>query len=148
MGPSYTQCPTFRHHLSVARAEVAVIRSVVLLLILASVLAACVADSRPDPELCATPTIELALTLRVDELVPSDPTACRDQEVTLVITVQADGVLHIHGYDDAVPATEVRNGEDLRLTFDAHRSGQFPIELHGLDDPAGINVGILTVHEP
>ncbi|CAN5119764.1 hypothetical protein BH23CHL9_BH23CHL9_04160 [soil metagenome] len=119
-----------------------------LLFILASVLSACVADSRPDPEFCATPTIELDLTLRVDELVPSNPSACRDQEVTLVVTVEADGVLHVHGYDEAVPATEVRNGYELRLTFDADRSGQFPIELHQLDDPTSINVGILTVHEP
>ena len=55
---------------------------------------------------------------------------CRDREVTLVVTSEVDGILHIHGYDVEVPATEVTAGEVTELAFTARRSGQFPIELH------------------
>jgi hypothetical protein len=59
-----------------------------------------------------------------------------------------DGVIHIHGYDQVVPATEVSAGEDLNLSFVAERAGQFPIELHPDADPTSVNVGVFTVHEP
>src|SRR3990170_1283170 len=76
------------------------------------------------------------------------PAACRGQDVTLVVASKLDGIIHIHGYDATVPATEVKAGEELRLTFEAERSGQFPIELHPAGDPQGIGVGVFTVHEP
>jgi len=119
-----------------------------LLSAIALVLAACVADTRPDDAACSAPTIELELTVRADDMVPANPSVCRDQEVTLVISAQVDGVIHVHGYDAELPATELSNGDELSLIFEASRSGQYPIELHRLGSPQGINVGILTVHEP
>ena len=124
------------------------IRTTLLLSAIALVLAACVADTRPDGAACSAPTIELELTVRADDMVPSNPSVCRDQEVTLVISAQVDGVIHVHGYDAELPATELSNGDELSLIFDASRSGQYPIELHRQESPQGINVGILTVHEP
>jgi len=115
---------------------------------MALVLAACITDNRPDDDACSAPAIELALTVRPDDLVPPNPSVCRGQEVTLVISAQVDGVIHVHGYDTELPATELSNGDELSLIFDASRSGQYPIELHRLGSPQGINVGILTVHEP
>ncbi len=111
-------------------------------------LAACVEDSRPQGEACEAPTVELALTLSADALEPSNPAVCREQEVTLVIASNADGVIHIHGYDEWVPASDVAAGEDLQLTFVAERSGQFPIELHPAENPQGAELGVFTVHEP
>ena len=111
-------------------------------------LTACVEDSGPDAAACAAPTIEIAVALSADALEPNDPAVCRDQEVTLIITPAVDGVFHIHGYDAQVPATEVRSGEEIEVEFTASRSGQFPIELHPLDDPAGVEIGVFTVHEP
>lgn len=111
-------------------------------------LTACVEDTGPDADACAAPTIQVELTLAADALEPSDPAVCRDQEVTLVITPAVDGVFHIHGYDEQVPASEVRSGEEVELEFTASRSGQFPIEFHALDDPAGVEIGVFTVHEP
>lgn len=111
-------------------------------------LAACITDNRPDDDVCSAPTIELELLVRPDDMIPSNPSVCRGQEVTLAITVQVDGALHVHGYDEEVPATEIRIGDERSLTFIADRSGQYPIELHPVADPRGINVGILTVHEP
>lgn len=116
-------------------------------MMLVLLMVACVTDTRPDAEACGARSIELSLRLTTDELTPA-PAVCRDQEVTLRIASRVDGVIHIHGYDEAVPATEVVAGEELELTFPADRSGQFPIELHPADDPEGIDVGIFTVHEP
>ncbi len=109
-------------------------------------MAGCVTDSRPSA--CDQPVISVDLQLTADALTPSDPAVCRDQEVTLIFTSKVDGVIHIHGYDEIVPATPVTANEDLELSFVAERSGQFPIELHPDADPTGVNVGVFTVHEP
>ena len=91
-------------------------------------------------------TIELTLT--AESLTPANPAVCRDREVTLVVTSEVDGVFHNHGYDEQVPATTVTAGERIELRFEATRSGQFPIELHLPGESEGVDVDILTVHEP
>ena len=121
---------------------------VALLVATAIALVACVDDGRPDDEACRAPTIEIELALDADSLTPSNPAVCGGQAVTLIIDSAVDGLIHIHGYDEAVPATEVEADEELRLTFDADRIGEFPIELHPADDPAGVRIGVFTVHEP
>lgn len=110
-------------------------------------LTACVEEAGPDAEACAAPAMEIELALTSDALDPGDPAVCRDQEVTLTISSEVDGVFHIHGYDAEVPATEVRSGEEVELRFTASRSGQFPIEVHAMDDPAGVEVGVFSVYE-
>ncbi|HEX5039723.1 MAG TPA: copper resistance protein CopC [Candidatus Limnocylindria bacterium] len=132
--------------LAAAMALAVIRRRSLLLLIVVVGLAGCVSDNRPAACDAEHVTIDLALT--ATELTPNDPAVCRDQDVTLVVDSQTDGVLHLHGYDEAVPATTVMAGETVTLEFTASRSGQFPIELHGGDNPEGINVGIFTVHEP
>lgn len=119
-----------------------------LLTVLSVGLLACVEDTRPDDERCAAPSVELELVLEADALTPANPSVCRGQSVTLTVMSQVDGVLHVHGYDDELPAAAVRAGEEVALIFVAERSGQFPIELHPDDDPQGAALGILTVHEP
>ena len=118
-----------------------------LLLALALILAACV-NAAPGPVACDAESIELELRLTADALSPDNPAVCRDQEVTLRIASEVDGFIHIHGYDETVPATEVTDGETLELTFPADREGQFPIELHPAAAPEGVSVGIFTVNEP
>jgi hypothetical protein len=121
-------------------------RRLAALVALLLVIAGCVTDSRPSA--CDQSAVTIDLQLTADALTPGDPAVCRDQDVTLVVTSKVDGVIHIHGYDEIVPATEVSAGEDLRLSFVAERAGQFPIELHPAADPTGASVGIFTVHEP
>ncbi len=121
-------------------------RTRAVLVAVAFTLVACIPDTRPATCDAAATTIELHLTATA--LAPNNPAACRDQEVTMIITPEVDGIVHIHGYDAEVPATEVRSGEELTLDFTAVRSGQFPIELHPADDPTGIGIGLFTVHEP
>jgi hypothetical protein len=101
----------------------------------------------PNPA-CADLPSDIELTLTADSLSPADPRVCRDSDVTLLVTSEVDGVFHIHGLDDIVSATPVAAGETVEIAFTARRSGQFPIEVHPADDPAGVNVGLLTVHEP
>jgi hypothetical protein len=117
-----------------------------LTVVLALVLAGCVSENRPQS--CDAPTATLELTLTAEALSPTNPAVCRDQQVTLVVDSEVDGTLHIHGYDEDVPATAVTAGEELRLEFTATRSGQFPIELHTDAAPQGVSVGVFTVHEP
>jgi hypothetical protein len=111
-----------------------------------AVLTGCVTDGRPSD--CDDESVTRALTLTADSLTPSNPSVCRDQDVTLQIAAEADGFLHIHDYDETLPATEVSAGEEREVTFTADREGQFPIEFHPADDPEGVDVGIFTVYEP
>lgn len=99
------------------------------------------------PDCAALPT-EIELTLTADSLTPSDPETCRGADVVLTVHSDVDGILHIHGYDAEVPATPVAAGGEVVLEFRASRSGQFPIELHTDENTQGVNVGLLTVHEP
>jgi hypothetical protein len=115
--------------------------------LLAALVSGCVGDAGL-PETCHDASVSFTATLRDNRLEPASFDACRGQAVNMAIAVEQDGVLHLHGYDDEVDATEVRAGQDAVFEFDAVRSGQFPIELHTRDGPAGVTVGALTVHEP
>ena len=96
-------------------------RTVVLLVSIAILtLAGCVGD-RGSVD-CSADDVTMELTLTADSLTPDDPTACRGQRVTLRVDSEADAVFHIHGYDEAVPATEVAAGEDDALEFTAARA--------------------------
>jgi methionine-rich copper-binding protein CopC len=113
---------------------------------LALVLGACVNDNRPAT--CDDPSVSIDLSLTATSLTPNNPSACRDQDVTFVVASDADGVLHLHGYDEAVPATSVTSGGEVTLQFEAIRSGQFPIEFHPASGGEGVEIGIFSVYEP
>ena len=120
-------------------------RAAVLLAALVA-LGGCVADGRPDSCDAAAVTVELVVS--ADGMTPDDPAVCRDQTVTLVIDSSTDGHFHIHGYDEAIPETELGVGEEVEIEFVADRSGQFTVELHPDEGGEGIEMGVLTVHEP
>jgi hypothetical protein len=108
-------------------------------------LAACV--QQPDrPSDCADASVSRQATLTVDGLTPRNVDVCRTQQVHLSIKVEANGVLHIHGYDQQTK--EVRSGQVVAFDFDADHSGQFVIELHTQAVPQGQGMGVFTVHEP
>lgn len=117
---------------------------VLLAVAMVAALSACTGG---DADCEALPTT-IELDLADDALTPSNPSVCRDRQVTLVVTSDVDGVLHVHGYDEQLPATSVTAGEIVQLVFTATRSGQFPIEMHTDDNTEGVSVGIFTVHEP
>ena len=119
---------------------------IVTLLAIALVTTACV--DFPVPADCDEPDVTRETTVTAGAMTPSSLEVCRDQQVTLVIHPDTDGVFHIHGYDQIVPATTIEAGVELRLQFVAGLDGQFPIELHPADDATGESIGIMTVHEP
>jgi hypothetical protein len=119
-------------------------RFVVVLVAWAGLLGACIGPSAA----CAALPDEIELILSRTTLTPSDPAVCRGDGITMTVRPQVDGVLHVHGYDEQLSATTVVAGEVLELAFTAARSGQFPIELHTDENTQGVNVGLLTVHEP
>lgn len=108
----------------------------------------CVESREPAPEACAASAVEVELTLTTSSLNPGDPSACRGQVVTLRIESEVEGMLHVHGYDAELIPIDVGPGLTTEISFDATRSGQFPIELHSEQDSDGSTVGILTVYEP
>ena len=117
-----------------------------LLALLLVALGACVTQSRPTA--CDDAQVTLEVVVTADSMRPENLAVCREQAVTLVINSSTDGYLHVHGFDEFLPVTEVSAGTEERVEFTAGRSGQFPIELHLGTDPSGLGVGILTVHEP
>jgi hypothetical protein len=119
-----------------------------LLVTLVVLVSGCVSDARPDDATCRAPSIELSVALSADRLTGDDLAVCRDQEVTIHVAPEVDGVLHIHGYDEHVPATTVSAGEPIDLVFTAAESGQFGVEFHPMDDPRGVEIGIFAVYEP
>jgi hypothetical protein len=119
----------------------------VIAIAIAAMVGGCV-DQQGLPADCDEAAASRDVTLTGTELSPNAIEACRGQDVTLTIDPEVDGVFHIHGYDEQVPATTVHAGEELTLVFTAERSGQFPIELHPAENPTGVTIGIFTVHEP
>ena len=109
------------------------------------VAAACVPQSSL-PSDCDASEVERSATLAGQQLDPSAIDVCRGQGVTLTVTTERDGVLHLHGYDDQGAAVEIHIGETAHLVFTASRPGQFPVEFHDANGSSE-EVGILTVHE-
>jgi len=123
-----------------------VTRRTPLTTLLVVALAGCVGSA--GPQNCDATEVTIELAIRADSMTPTDPGVCRGQSVTMVIDSSTGGLFHIHGYDAAVPATQLTAGEETRIAFVADRSGQFPVELHPDDDPQGVGIGVFTVYEP
>jgi hypothetical protein len=123
------------------------VAAVVAAVAVAAVLLAGCVPAADLPETCGDASVTLDATLVDERLEPATLEVCRGQEVTIRVTVERDAVFHLHGYDEELPAREVRAGEDVTLTFAATRAGQFPIEIHTTDGPAEAQVGTLVVHE-
>ena len=117
----------------------------VLLGLVLAVATACVEQVQL-PDDCDAPTVVRSATLAGDHLSPETIDVCRGQQVTLEVVTRQDGVLHLHGYEQEAPATEMHAGDRLKFTFEASRAGQFVVEVH---PPQGeeLEVGIFTVHE-
>lgn len=113
---------------------------VALVPVIGLLLAACSGGSSGP---CGPASITLEATVNADAMEPSDLAVCRDQDVTVEITSQTDGELHLHGYD---LEAELSTGETATLSFTADVAGQFIIEIHAT---AGeVEIGVLTVNEP
>ena len=117
----------------------------IALLLLAAVTIGCVRQADlPD---CDAGAVHRAASLSGDRLEPESIDVCKGQQVTIKITTERAGELHLHGYDEEAPEVTIKPGDTATFTFTATRSGQFVIELHTPNEGPEIEVGLLTVHE-
>lgn len=107
-----------------------------------------VAGCTPSDAACAAASVTLEATVTDEAMDPSALAVCRGQEVTLELRSETDGVFHLHGYDEQVPATSLTPGDTTILEFSADVAGQFIIELHAHSGEGEVEIGILTVNEP
>jgi hypothetical protein len=111
------------------------------------ILAACVNQQQTDSATCAQASVTLKATLpATGHLEPQHLNVCHDQVVTLTVSAQRNGALHLHGYDDQNAEVQLTAGSDATLRFTATHPGQFILELHPADGSAEVEVGILTVN--
>jgi hypothetical protein len=69
-------------------------------------------------------TVNLTVT-KASSMNPNDPTVSQNDTVTINITSDTDGEVHLHGYDIAF---ETKAGQVVSHTFRAVNSGRFPME--------------------
>ncbi|MEO8639047.1 MAG: hypothetical protein ABI458_03925 [Chloroflexota bacterium] len=119
---------------------------VAALLLLAAVAIGCVKQADL-PNDCDASAVQRQASLNGDRLDPASLDVCKDQKVTIEISTERAGVLHLHGYDQEAPEVAVEPGDTATFTFTATRAGQLVIELHTPNQGPEIEVGLLTVHE-
>jgi hypothetical protein len=119
--------------------------SLATIFVLSLLLAGC---DRSDGGTCAEPTVDIAATVTDSAMDPSAISVCRGQDVTIDVASETDGILHIHGYDEQVPAVALEPGQSKTLEFTADVAGQFIIELHARSGQESTEIAVLTVNEP
>ena len=78
-------------------------------------------------------TIDLSVT-GGKKMTPDNPTAHQNDKVTIKVTSDTDGELHLHGYDIPI---EVKAGETVSHTFTADKTGNFLIEWESTSTELG-----------
>lgn len=121
--------------------------SILPLLMVAAIAIGCV-EQADLPDDCGAGSVERQASLSGDRLDPESIDVCKGQKVTLKISTERAGEIHLHGYDEEAPGVEVEAGDMATFSFTATRAGQFPLELHTPNEGPEIEVGLLTVHEP
>ena len=85
----------------------------------------------------ANVTINLTVS-GANKMTPDDPSAHLNDEVTISITSDQTGEVHLHGYDIAFDCTA---GQVTSHTFKADKSGQFEMEW----ESTSTHLGTFTV---
>lgn len=119
---------------------------ILALLAVAAIAVGCV-EQADLPADCDASSVQRQASLSGDRLDPQSIDVCKGQRLTLQITTERAGEIHLHGYDEEAPEVEVEPGDTATFRFTAARAGQFVIELHPPDEAPEIEVGVLTVHE-
>ncbi len=110
-------------------------------------LSACVSQQQTDPSSCAQSAVTLTAALpATGTMQPENLNVCENQQVTLKVSAERDGAVHLHGYDDQNAEVDVTTGQDSTLRFTANHVGQFVMEFHPADGSDESQVGLLTVN--
>ena len=67
-------------------------------------------------------------------MIPSDLSAHQNDNVTVNVTSDTDGEVHLHGYDIIFNA---KKGQTVSKTFKADKSGSYPIEWESTSTELG-----------
>ncbi len=78
-------------------------------------------------------TIDVTVT-KGSSMTPSDLKANHNDTVTINVTSDTDGEVHLHGYDIHFDA---KAGQVVSQTFNAVNTGDFPIEWESTSTPLG-----------
>lgn len=78
-------------------------------------------------------TIDLSVTGGT-KMTPDNPTAHQNDRVTINVSSDTEGEVHLHGYD--IPF-EVKAGETVSHTFTADKTGNFLIEWESTSSELG-----------
>ena len=78
-------------------------------------------------------TINVTVT-GAKSMSPSDLTAHQNDTVTINVTSDTDGEVHVHGYDIGI---STKAGEVVSQTFKADKAGDFQIEWEETEAPLG-----------
>ncbi len=78
-------------------------------------------------------TINLKVT-GANKMVPDHPSAHQNDKVTINLTSDTEGEVHLHGYDIHF---ETKAGETVSHTFTADKTGTFDIEWEKTGTPLG-----------
>jgi hypothetical protein len=78
-------------------------------------------------------TIDVTVT-KGSSMKPSDLKASQNDTVTINITSDSDGEVHLHGYDIHF---DTKAGQVVSQTFKAANTGDFPIEWESTSTPLG-----------
>lgn len=82
--------------------------------------------------------VEIAVTIRDDQMSPDTIQVKQDDTVTLRIDSDIPGAFHLHGYDIE---REVRPGDVTNLSFTADATGRYRIAFHKAGDEPGSSHG-------
>jgi len=78
-------------------------------------------------------TIDVTIT-KASSMTPSDLKANHNDTVTINVTSDTDGEVHLHGYDIHF---DTKAGQVVSQTFKAVSTGDFPIEWESTSTPLG-----------
>lgn len=105
---------------------------VLLFAVVLSPLVGCSGGADVPPE-----TVQLAITSTLPA-APAEEKIALGSVVTVVVSSEIDGLLHVHGFEEKV---DLVAGETTEATFKASMSGVFEVETH---DPDGVWVKLVV----
>ena len=114
------------------------VRLAVLALISVLVLGGLFLILRPDQPAAAPARRSFDLEIRGDGMNPDRVSVGEGDSVTLNVATERPVEVHVHGYD---LESEIEPGETTELSFEADRTGRFPMEDH----ETGADLGVLVV---
>jgi len=89
---------------------------------------------RPDGSTAEPQDVSFDVSISGDAMEPDDFTIREGDTVTFRVKADREVELHLHGYDKNIAVEE---DDTTTLTFEANKTGRWPIEEHAADTELG-----------